>query len=120
MTTVVVTDLAHAERCLRWEYDRSDRISAEWGYYPERWHGMIRRYGIVQATKILLEPLWEPQEGYWRLPWELTVESIVLLPWCRALFTDDELDEARKRLGRRVSPARLRSWESRTDGPPCP
>ncbi len=71
------------------------------GYNPTIWLGMISESGAVEAAKRLLrgsrfsygfERLWEKK----RL--DLSVEYYVLLPEYGLLFSEDEREEARKRL----------------------
>ena len=73
----------------------------EFGYYPSYFIQMVTEQGGLSAAKQLLSSR-TPASGFARL-WEeqrldLSVEALVLKePWC-ALFTDGELDEARRRL----------------------
>jgi hypothetical protein len=73
------------------------------GYNPVRFLGMIAQEGsaLAVAKRLFSDPC-HTSYGFERL-WELrelgrSVEFVANLPWFRALFTEDELDEARSRL----------------------
>jgi hypothetical protein len=73
------------------------------GYNPVRFLGMIAQEGsAVAVAKRLFSDTRPTSYGFERL-WEMrelgrSVEFVANLPWFRALFTEDELDEARSRL----------------------
>ena len=73
------------------------------GYNPAFFLGMIRRRGsAVTVAKLLLSSSRRTTYGFEWL-WEMgelghSIEFASLLPWFSALFTDDELNEARSRL----------------------
>jgi hypothetical protein len=73
------------------------------GYNPARFLGMIAQSGTaVTVAKELFSGRRHTSYGFERL-WEMgelgrSVEFVANLPWFRALFTEDELDEARSRL----------------------
>ena len=73
----------------------------ESGYFPSHFIQMVAEQGGLSAAKQLLSR-GNPASGFVRL-WEeqrldLSVEALVLKePWC-ALFADEELDVARRRL----------------------
>jgi len=76
------------------------------GYGAGYFRQMLARHGAVEtARRLLAGPL--PQSGFttlWEIgppPWgqlERSVEFTVLLPWFRTLFSQEELDEAERRL----------------------
>jgi hypothetical protein len=73
------------------------------GYNPARFLGMIAQEGsaLAVAKRLFSDPR-HTSYGFERL-WELrelgrSVEFVANLPWFSALFTEDELDEARSRL----------------------
>ena len=71
-------------------------------YNPTYFRRMLGDLGGVGTAKLLLEPHRSSAYGFERL-WELgqlerSLEFAVLLPWFAELFTDDELEEARRRL----------------------
>jgi hypothetical protein len=77
------------------------RLKREIGYNPTRFIQMVGDVGGVEAARRLLggpaasdgfTTLWEHR----RL--ELSVEAVVLLPWYRDLFTEEELSTASERL----------------------
>ena len=79
----------------------SCRESRTLGYKPIAFEIMLGKQGAVETAHRLLATF-ESQDGFRRL-WELqrldlSLECHVLRPSYRALFTTDELDEARKRL----------------------
>lgn len=80
---------------------RSCRESRRLGYKPIAFEIMLGDQGAVETARRLLATF-EYQDGFRRL-WELrrldlSLECHVLRPRYRALFTIDELDEARNRL----------------------
>ena len=80
---------------------RSCRESRVLGYKPIAFEIMLDDQGAIETAHLLLATF-EYQDGFRRL-WELgrldlSLECHVLMPIYRALFTADELDEARKRL----------------------
>lgn len=71
-------------------------------YNPTYFRRMLGDLGGVGTAKLLLEPHRSSAYGFERL-WELgqldrSLEFAVLLPWFAELFTDDQLEEARRRL----------------------
>ncbi len=71
-------------------------------YNPTYFRRMLAELGGVGTAKLLMEPHRSSAYGFERL-WELgqlerSWEFAVLLPWFAELFTDDDLDEARRRL----------------------
>ena len=79
----------------------SCRESRKLGYTPLAFEIMLGEQGAVETAHRLLATF-EYQDGFRRL-WELgrldlSLECHVLRPKYRALFTTNELDEARKRL----------------------
>jgi len=73
----------------------------DYGYYATYFKQMLDRYGGVQAAQRLLAGR-EAQQGLMKL-WELghlenSVEAHVLRERYRPLFTDAEIEEARRRL----------------------
>ncbi len=94
-------------RCMNVEnqfHEAMIRITAEskeFGYYPSYFIQMVAERGGLSAAKQLLSSS-NPASGFVRL-WEeqrldLSVEALVIKePWC-ALFADEELDVARRRL----------------------
>jgi hypothetical protein len=82
----------------------SDRVSQATNgrYYPNYWEQSRSEVGAVKAAKNLLAASDKPQDGLYKL-WEfgilhLSVERELLKPEYSELFTDSELEEARKRL----------------------
>lgn len=78
------------------------RAKAEIGYTPSIFHNMLIERGGVQTAKFLINSP-KPSDGYTRLYMEgrldLTVEAVVIdNPKWHQLFTNEELDRARKRL----------------------
>jgi hypothetical protein len=72
------------------------------GYNPTQFRGMVQASGAVAATKQLLGDPRHTSYGFEKL-WEMgelesSVEFAVCLPWFRELFSDDEADEAERRL----------------------
>ncbi len=70
-------------------------------YFANYFRQMLDRYGGVETANRLLADS-EPQQGLYRL-WELdaldiSLEATVLQERFRMLFTDDERDEAKRRL----------------------
>lgn len=92
------------------------------GYNPTYFLGMIRQHGsAVAVTKILLSSSRHTTYGFQRL-WEMgelgrSVEFTALLPWFAALFTNDELDEARSRLALHEFPVEERLVSATADPP---
>jgi hypothetical protein len=83
-------------------YLRADVEELTGVYNPTYFRRMLGDLGGVGTAKLLLEPHRSSAYGFERL-WELgqlerSLEFAVLLPWFAELFTDDELDEARRRL----------------------
>ena len=81
-----------------WTFCRESRTL---GYKPIAFEVMLDREGAEETAHRLLATF-EYQDGFRRL-WELgrldlSLECHVLRPRYRALFANDELDEARKRL----------------------
>ena len=77
-------------------------------YFASYFKQMLDRYGGVETAKRLLADS-EPQQGLYRL-WELdaldiSLEATVLQERFRTLFTDDERDEAKRRLADLEYPA---------------
>ena len=83
--------------------DLYQKCGSETGYWPNRYLRRVRREGGLAAVKYWLRGT-EPAEGLRRLDQlrrlDLSVEALALrYPW-RLLFSDEELDVARKRLKR--------------------
>lgn len=83
-------------------YLRADVEELTGVYNPTYFRRMLSDLGGVGTAKLLLEPRRSSAYGFERL-WELgqlerSLEFAVLLPWFSELFTDDELEEARRRL----------------------
>ena len=83
-------------------YLRADVEELTGVYNPTYFRRMLSDLGGVGTAKLLLEPQDSSAYGFERL-WELgqlerSLEFAVLLPWFAELFTDDELEEARRRL----------------------
>lgn len=83
-------------------YLRTDVDELTGVYNPTYFRRMLGDLGGVGTAKLLLEPQRSSAYGFERL-WELgqlerSLEFAVLLPWFAELFTDDELEEARRRL----------------------
>jgi hypothetical protein len=83
-------------------YLRADVEELTGVYNPTYFRRMLADLGGVGTAKLLLEPHRSSAYGFERL-WELgqlerSLEFAVLLPWFSELFTDDELEEARRRL----------------------
>ena len=79
----------------------SCRESRALGYKPTAFEAMLREHGAAE-TAHRLPARFQYQDGVRRL-WELgkldlSLECHVLMPRFRALFSTEELDEARKRL----------------------
>ncbi len=77
-------------------------------YFANYFKQMLDRYGGVETAKRLLADS-EPQQGLYRL-WELdaldiSLEATVLQKRFSSLFTDAELEEARRRLADLEYPA---------------
>jgi hypothetical protein len=77
------------------------RLKREIGYNPTRFIQMVSEMGGAQAARQLLRGR-DASDGFTTL-WEhgrlaLSVEAFVLLPWYQALFTQDELETAERRL----------------------
>ena len=70
----------------------------DYGYYATYFKQMLDQYGGVEAAKRLLAKQ-EVQQGLMTL-WEMghPVEAHVLRPRFRPLFTQEEVDEATRRL----------------------
>ena len=77
------------------------RLKKEIGYNPTRFNQMVAEHGGPEAVRLLLKgphasdgftTLWEHD----RL--EMSCEAVALLPWYEPLFTDDQLETARRRL----------------------
>lgn len=71
------------------------------GYVPNYFLQMLAEHGGVETARRLLA-VKEPQTGLFKL-YELrllheSMEAVVLQPKFRPLFTDEEINEARKRL----------------------
>ena len=83
------------------EMIRTYNEACKLGYRPTRFLQMVERLGGAQAAKHLLSSE-APASGFERL-WELgrmdlTVESLVLQEQWAHLFTEEELQEAERRL----------------------
>lgn len=83
-------------------YLRADVEELVGVYNPTYFRRMLGDLGGVATAKLLLESHRSSAYGFERL-WELgqlerSLEFAVLLPWFAELFTDDELEEARRRL----------------------
>lgn len=83
-------------------YLRVDVEELKGAYNPTYFRRMLGELGGVGTAKLLLEPQRSNAYGFERL-WELgqlerSLEFAVLLPWFAELFTDQELEEARRRL----------------------
>ena len=79
----------------------SCRESRSLGYKPKVFEAMLDDEGAVETAHRLLATF-KYQDGFYRL-WklnrlDLSLECHVLKPRFRALFTNDELEEVRKRL----------------------
>ncbi len=77
-------------------------------YFANYFKQMLDRYGGIETAKRLLADS-EPQQGLYRL-WELdaidiSLEATVLEERFSSLFTDAELEEARRRLADLEYPA---------------
>jgi hypothetical protein len=74
----------------------------ETGYVATRYLVMVREHGGLETARRLLEP-GRIHDGFAELlvrgRKDLTVERLVLRPEFRELFTEEELREARDRLG---------------------
>ena len=78
-----------------------DATAAKHGYHPSYFLRMVHELGRVRAAKQLLSKD-DPQSGLARL-WELglldnSMEALVLQGQWQDLFSEDDLQEARKRL----------------------
>ena len=78
-----------------------DATAGKHGYHPSYFLRMVHELGGVRAAKQLLSKD-DPQSGLARL-WELellenSMEALVLQERLQHLFSEDELQEARKRL----------------------
>jgi hypothetical protein len=83
-------------------YLRADVEELTGVYNPTYFRRMLNDLGGVGTAKLLLGHYRSSAYGFERL-WELgqlqrSLEFAVLLPWFAELFTDDELEEARRRL----------------------
>jgi hypothetical protein len=83
-------------------YLRADVEELTGVYNPTYFRRMLGDLGGVGTAKLLLEPHRSSAYGCERL-WELgqlerSLEFAVLLPWFAEMFTDGELEEARRRL----------------------
>lgn len=92
---MVPTEATFAEELME-TYRRCERI----GYKPTGMLQMIAEHGAINTARRLMAA--PPSEGFHRLALlnrlDLAIESIVLRePW-RALFTDQELKKAERRL----------------------
>lgn len=95
-----------ANKKLEAGFDRDMRLiyeeaKTECNYNATRYLQMVNEYGGLQTAKKLLAST-EPQYGFAKL-WEcgrldLTVEALVTKEKYRSLFTDDEIEEAKRRL----------------------
>ncbi|MFN8228350.1 MAG: hypothetical protein U0R18_16720 [Mycobacterium sp.] len=80
------------------------------GYNPTRFIQLVKRYGAVEATRMVVDTK-DPADGFVRLAWlmeprrpDLTSEQLVLnYP---DLFTDDVVTKAQQRLGKPSPPER--------------
>jgi len=77
--------------------------SKKLGYNPTRFIQMVKRYGAVEATRMVVDTRY-PAEGFVKLAWELvprrpelTSEQLVLS--YPDLFSDEVVRKARERLG---------------------
>ena len=78
-----------------------DATAGKYGYHPSYFLRMVHEFGGVRAAKQLLSKD-DPQSGLARL-WELglldnSMEALVLQERWQDLFSEDERQEARKRL----------------------
>lgn len=83
-------------------YLRADVEELTGVYNPTYFRRMLGDLGAVGTARMLLEPRRSSAYGFERL-WELgqlerSLEFAVLLPWFAELFTNAELEEARRRL----------------------
>ena len=79
----------------------TERLKNEIGYYPKLFMRMVAERGAVDAARQLLRGA-DASYGFTTM-WEhdrlaLSVEAFSLLPWYRALFTDDQHETAERRL----------------------
>ena len=79
----------------------ADRLRREIAYNPTRFNQMVAEHGGVEAVRQLLRGR-DASDGFTTL-WEarrleMSVEAAALLPWYRALFTDEERAVAHRRL----------------------
>jgi hypothetical protein len=90
-------------------------------YNPSRYQRMLREHGAVGAARRLLADPRHTSYGFEKL-WamgqlERSLEFAVCLPWFSPLFTDEEVEEAERRLILHDFPARERVG-IRADSPP--
>ncbi|MFE9881932.1 hypothetical protein [Streptomyces sp. NPDC005784] len=77
------------------------RLKREIGYSATRFMEMVGELGGAEAARQLLRGR-DASDGFTTL-WEhgrleMSVEAFVLLPWYRELFTEEQLETARRRL----------------------
>lgn len=80
-----------------------DRAKAELNYKPTAFLQMVADHtGVGAARRLLDRPVADISDGFTRLyqdqRLDLSVEAVSLDPRCAALFTDKQLETARRRL----------------------